>query len=387
MEFHRNIGNDLTTIDRKRKGSFDDVKEDVKPTPSENFKKRLLDFDYDSDSYGEYEESDAEKVNCLDEGEEILNITNFSFDEWVDTCNSERWTLNNGEKVRDVLLRMTQNAIKKLDKSKRIDGKILSVIRLGLSSIIDLSSEFEEGMHTWFGQDWEDLKAKCSSKIKFEIKRFEGNTLADIIKIEELCTSYKYWEAWSYILDRMKERPSDDAHRQVLRIYFYVGETVSKPTLNRKIDLRVLTVGDDRDLSHSEFARKATPLKIIKDRIEDSTIFGLQSAGLEGQIFAVDLLDEGLYFSLNGPSFRFPAQLNDIRGLRNTLEVLYLFKANIANKAKYLSHNDGNRITKILDTKSIAKKPQHIKVGYIKKTYFTPKESLINEIKTISSQT
>ena len=48
--------------------------------------------------------------------------------------------------------------------------------------------------------------------------------------------------------------------------------------------------------------------------------------GLEGQLFAIDLLDEGLYFSLNGPTFRFPAVLNNIEVLRSSLEVLYLFK-------------------------------------------------------------
>lgn len=85
-------------------------------------------------------------------------------------------------------------------------------------------------------------------------------------------------------------------------MYICRGETVSKSTLNRKIDLRVLTTKNDIGLSHSEFARKATPVKIIKDRskclrtnkcildtyllnklpeeaIEDSTFYGLQSAG------------------------------------------------------------------------------------------------------------
>jgi len=80
------------------------------------------------------------------------------------------------------------------------------------------------------------------------------------------------------------------------------GETVSKSTLNRKIDLRILTAKDDIELSHSEFARKATPVKIIKDRskclrtnkcildtyllrnlpeeaVEDSIFYGIQSAG------------------------------------------------------------------------------------------------------------
>ena len=48
--------------------------------------------------------------------------------------------------------------------------------------------------------------------------------------------------------------------------------------------------------------------------------------GLEGQLFAIDLLDEGLYFSLNGPTFRFPAVLANIEVLRSSLEVLYFFK-------------------------------------------------------------
>ncbi|KAF0402752.1 hypothetical protein F8M41_009372 [Gigaspora margarita] len=79
------------------------------------------------------------------------------------------------------------------------------------------------------------------------------------------------------------------------------------------------------DLSHSEFACKATPVKVIKDHskciranksildaylmhnlpeeaIENSTFYGLQSARLEGEIFGIDLLDDGLYFSLEGPA-------------------------------------------------------------------------------------
>ncbi|CAG8509221.1 1437_t:CDS:2, partial [Funneliformis mosseae] len=82
------------------------------------------------------------------------------------------------------------------------------------------------------------------------------------------------------------------------------GETVSKSTLNRKIDLRVLTTKGDIELSHSEFTRKVTPVKIIKDRskclrtnkcildtyllrnlseeaVENSTFYGIQSASLE----------------------------------------------------------------------------------------------------------
>ncbi|CAG8807617.1 26942_t:CDS:2, partial [Dentiscutata erythropus] len=163
--------------------------------------------------------------------------------------NGKRWCLNNGERIRDTLIKITRQKIEEANQLTKVDGKIMSVIRLGLSSIIDLSSEFDGGMHTWFGDEWEGLKAKASEKISFEI-----------------CASYRYWDARSYLLDKLKERPDDDKHRQVLKIYFYLGETIPRPTVNRKIDLRVLSIGNNVDLSHSEFACKATPIKIIKDR-------------------------------------------------------------------------------------------------------------------------
>ncbi|CAG8459813.1 13218_t:CDS:10 [Rhizophagus irregularis] len=393
VKFHKNIAEDLTTVDRKRKESplDEDVEQeyDAKTTSAENFKKRLLDFDYDSDSSID-EAEDSE--------DETFDLSKFTFD------------------------------------------------GLGLSSIIDLSSEFDKGMCTWVGENWEDLKMKVSKNINFEVKKLEGDTLSDVIKMEKLCASYHYWEARAYLLDKLKERPIDDKHRQVLKIYYHLidmllenpctfvnkeggkknlteieyimkvsvsnlilhirrGETVSKSTLNRKIDLRVLTAKDDIELSHSEFARKATPVKIIKDRskclrtnkcildtyllrnlpeeaVEDFIFYGIQSAGLEGQLFAIDLVDDGLYFNLDGPTYRFPAQLCDINTLRNTLEVLYFFKDNAINKAKYLSCDDGNSIAKILHSRAITTKSKHHKINYIKKTYFTPKKAISTKLPT-----
>nr|CAG8643792.1 5591_t:CDS:2 [Entrophospora candida] len=168
------------------------------------------------------------------------------------------------------------------------------------------------------------------------------------------------------------------------------GETVSKATTSCKIDLRVLTV-DGIELPHSECACAATTIKIIKDRgkclrtnkcilnqylmhdlpeeaVKDSTFFGLQLEGLHGQLFGIDLLDRGLYFGFNGPIFRFPAQLINIKELRNALKVLYFFKDNIIKKANYVY----NKITRILHS-GITVKPKHFKVDYIMKTYLTPK--------------
>ena len=47
---------------------------------------------------------------------------------------------------------------------------------------------------------------------------------------------------------------------------------------------------------------------------------------LYGQIIGVDLLDEGLYFGFEGPTLRFPTQMNDITVLKQALEALYFFK-------------------------------------------------------------
>ncbi|CAJ0840716.1 4826_t:CDS:2 [Entrophospora sp. SA101] len=38
---------------------------------------------------------------------------------------------------------------------------------------------------------------------------------------------------------------------------------------------------------------------LSEESVEDTTFFGLQSAGLEGQLFGIDLLDYGLYHPPN----------------------------------------------------------------------------------------
>ncbi|KAF0429464.1 hypothetical protein F8M41_005691 [Gigaspora margarita] len=131
-----------------------------------------------------------------------------------------------------------------------------------------------------------------------------------------LCASYRYWDARSYLLDKLKERSDDDKRRQVLKIYYYLidmllenpysfinkegekkklteieyikkvsypildiifsnhydilylkwGEEIPRPTVNRNIDLRVLSTDNNVELSHSEFACKTTSVKVIKDR-------------------------------------------------------------------------------------------------------------------------
>lgn len=162
--------------------------------PSKNFKERLI--DYDPAEEEEEKESDNLNEETDDSDEEdiadIIDVNEKTFGDWIDGHDKQGWSLNNGDKVRDVLLKMTYEIAENAKKLTKVDGKTLSVIRLGLSSIIDLSSEFEGGMHTWFGQDWKDLKKKVSNHINLKIKKFEGEILSDIIKVEEFCAMYRY---------------------------------------------------------------------------------------------------------------------------------------------------------------------------------------------------
>ncbi|CAJ0625692.1 5834_t:CDS:10 [Entrophospora sp. SA101] len=253
--------------------------------------------------------------------------------------------------------------------------------RLGLSSIVDLSSEFSGGMCSWFGEEWPDLKAKALSQINIKPKKFGSAIESDINRIEEFCSEYKYWKARDFVLEMFLTDPfifvDKEGNKQNLTEIEFVlkvagpiidiifsdvqhlvqlkwGEMVSKATaVGRKIDLQVTCRGKNQgkivELSHSECACRTTPTKIISDRskclrtnksvldkylshdlsdemIKNSAVIGLQLAALYGQIIGVDLLDHGLYFGFEGPLLRYPAQINDIAVLKQTLEALYFFK-------------------------------------------------------------
>ncbi|KAF0524784.1 hypothetical protein F8M41_014947 [Gigaspora margarita] len=371
---------------------------------NKNVKMRLLEHQLES------EDEDSENEEYEDEDDVIDFSTVLSDQQAESSKGGGGWTLRNGERVRDILVRMTSKTI---DRAKELQSEgeplnafTLSTIRLGLSSIVDLSSEFSGGMCTWFGEEWSELKAKALALVNIKPKKFEDAIESDINKIEELCNEYKYWEARDFVCEKLKGRPDKTRilQRQVMKIYFFIlemfltdpfifvdkegnkqnlteiefvfkvagpiidiifsdaqhlvhlkwGETVSKATaVGRKIDLQVICRGKNQgktvELSHSECARRTTPNKIIGDRskcfrtnksvldkylshdlsdeiIKNSAVIGLQLAALYGQIIGIDLLDNGLYFGFEGPLLRFPAQINDITVLKQTLEALYFFK-------------------------------------------------------------
>ncbi|CAG8775949.1 6903_t:CDS:2, partial [Gigaspora rosea] len=111
-------------------------------------------------------------------------------------------------------------------EGKRLNASTLSTIRLGLSSIVDISSKFSGGMCTWFGKKWSELKAKALAQINIKPKKFEDAIESDINKIEELCNEYKYWEARDFVYEKLKGRPDKTRilQRQIMKIYFFILE-------------------------------------------------------------------------------------------------------------------------------------------------------------------
>ncbi|CAJ0757360.1 5929_t:CDS:2, partial [Entrophospora sp. SA101] len=318
--------------------------------------------------------------------------------------------------------------IKTIEQSnyqKKVSAHTLSIIRLGLSSIIDLSSEFAGGMHKWFGKEWIVLKEKVLSQVNITTKQFDKEIKNDINRIEKKLNFTLKIVGPILIFSDIQDH-----------IQLKWGETVSRVALARKIDLQIIYRSGNKELSHSEAARSTTPNKVIKDRskcmrtnkcildqylmhdlskeaVDDSAVLGLQLAGkafytthfimfiidshnsyhcvaLHGQIIGIDLVDNGLYFGFEGPAFRFPAKLDDITTLEKTLEALYLFKDNINRKADVLFKLDNDNLNPfhgIFHTENTST-PNHHKASFIKPTCFTPtkpKQTVVEEIKTLQS--
>ncbi|CAJ0844379.1 5444_t:CDS:2, partial [Entrophospora sp. SA101] len=295
--------------------------------------------------------------------------------------------------------------IKTIEQSnyqKKVSAHTLSIIRLGLSSIIDLSSEFAGGMHKWFGKEWIVLKEKVLSQVNITTKQFDKEIKNDINRIEKKLNFTLKIVGPILIFSDIQDH-----------IQLKWGETVSRVALARKIDLQIIYRSGNKELSHSEAARSTTPNKVIKDRskcmrtnkcildqylmhdlskeaVDDSAVLGLQLAALHGQIIGIDLVDNGLYFGFEGPAFRFPAKLDDITTLEKTLEALYLFKDNINRKADVLFKLDNDNLNPfhgIFHTENTST-PNHHKASFIKPTCFTPtkpKQTVVEEIKTLQS--
>ncbi|CAI2187739.1 19611_t:CDS:10, partial [Funneliformis geosporum] len=416
------------------------------PEHNKNFKMCL----FENQSESEYEDDENDESSDEDD---MVDFDGVSFDTFTEMSETKGdiWTLKSGEKVKDLFIRMTSKSIEQAKEiqmksnGKKLDASILSVIRLGLSSIIDLTSEFSGGMYLWFGEEWPDLKRKALALVNIKQKKFEDVVKNDIDKVEKLCSEYKYWEARDFIYEKLKGRPDGILQRQIMKILFFHegkkqdlteiefalkvvgpildiifsdvqhlvklkwGETVSKSTsAGRKIDLQIITQEGNIELSHSECARYATRVKVIMDRskclrtnkcvldqylkndlsedmVENSAILGLQLAGKALYHLSMDRSLVLIYWmkarTLGSKGHHLSFPANSM-----ILRFSSKLKDSIIRKAGALSHlnnNGSNPFYKNFHTESVSR-PHHRKYNFIRSTYFTPKGQLKNEMSICS---
>ncbi|CAG8624274.1 12737_t:CDS:2 [Ambispora gerdemannii] len=348
-------------------------------------------------------ESDEDYKSDKDDDSFNYDMKAVSFDDYLNPNKTKsEWKLEDGRLIIDIARTKTAEAVKlAMEKKNERTQFMKSVIRLGLSSIVDLSSEFENGMCTWFGQEWTDIKRKVYEIVNMEPNVFEGEITNVIDTVEEesslLSSAHIYITSllmpilaifrcaivqqiatiYFYVIDEFLKNPSifvdkTGKYKEISEIEYAMamtapilnnvfsdvfdylelrwGETLSNtmPDRRRKIDLRIVHKTKKIELSHSESAKAPTPGKAVQDRskclrtlkgvldnflkedlsdeeVQDSKILGIQFAG-------IDLLDDGLYFGLEGPTFSFPAQLTNVKCLRSALEALYFFKQEIVKK-------------------------------------------------------
>ncbi|CAB4485312.1 unnamed protein product [Rhizophagus irregularis] len=145
----------------------------------------------------------------------------------------------------------------------------------------------------------------------------------------------------------MKDRSVTKTHLQIMKIYsiildmllndlnVFVNEDGKENKLT-EVDYVLKTVAPAMDIIFSD-VNHIIGLQCPKSgTAEDSAIYTFQFAGLHGQLIA----DDGLYFSLDGSTFKFPFRLLNIKTTRQTLGILYFFKKNIMQKSSALSRYD-----------------------------------------------
>ncbi|CAG8468369.1 1471_t:CDS:10, partial [Paraglomus occultum] len=408
----------LDYLDQKTdKGSYELEHGDLTPGPltdEDSYESKRGSLTPETLTDQEHEDHDDQFESSDDE--EITNSFNtetMAFGDYVNDIEEKSvWKLKDGRRIIDVLAENTAKTVKciSMKSKKELTQYTKSVIRLGLSSVLDLSSEFKDGMCQWFGDDWDDIKERVYKQVNMTPVSFQDEVKALVDTIDNMCNAHRYFDLRNHLYNI---RTSDHAPmvKQVATIYFHVidkflenpfvfvdengkhrnlseidygmqaigpllddifsdlkdiielkwGETASTSIAERrrKIDVRIVHRANNIELGHIECARFSFAGKAVQDRSKclrvlkstldsylmkiisdndarNSVTFGLQFSGLDGQVIGIDLLDKSLYFGLEGPTFRLPKQITNIKCLRQTLETLYFFKKNIIQKASIL---------------------------------------------------
>ncbi|CAG8649193.1 8910_t:CDS:2, partial [Paraglomus occultum] len=238
--------------------------------------------------------SDEDYNSDKDDDSFNYDIKAVLFDDYLNPNKTKfECKLEDGRLIIDIASTKTAEVVKlAMEKKNERTQFMKSVIRLGLSSIVDLSSEFENGMCTWFGQEWTDIKRKMCDRYKYNEARdylYKIRTGNHSQIVQQIATIY------FYVIDEFLKNLSifvdkTGKYKEISEIEYAMamtvpilnnvfsdafdylelrwGETLSKTMSDRrrKIDLRIVHKTKKIELSHSESAKAPTPGKVVQDR-------------------------------------------------------------------------------------------------------------------------
>ncbi|CAG8593136.1 1140_t:CDS:10 [Diversispora eburnea] len=330
-------------------------------------------------------------------------------DSFLSASNGPKiWILPSGQNVGDIYANKISENARTTKKRKKLTAIKKAILRYGASNIIDLSAH----MKKWF----------CIDDRKFIIKDYESMLRIPEMATEESSFVLKIEDVWSEDQVNILDVTPESTHTEIdviLKACAYIVEGLSKNlkvysiwgesfcplsrstdyTKGRKCDVRFISALGV-DVGEWEFSAKAIANKTIGDRcrsarINQSILNGLleynlnyeqaksilipflQFGGTNGQLLVEDLV-EGFYIVLPGPKFELPIRLRDIGKLKTAINVIKLVMDMYEKTCETIEnletfHHD---FDDIFEEDYHVDKPTHFKYKYIRKSWWTPKNSL-----------
>ncbi|CAG8575716.1 5230_t:CDS:2, partial [Scutellospora calospora] len=317
------------------------------------------------------------------------------------SSSSEIWTLPSGKDVGNIYASKIFENTRATKKKKKLTAVEKAILRYGASNIIDLSAHMKE----WF----------CVDDRKFMSKEYESMLQIPELAPEESLFILKVEESEDQV--NILDFTPESTHTEVdviVKACAYVVEGLCKNlevystwstnyANGRKCDVRFLSASGV-DVGEWEFSAKVIANKTIGDRcrsarINQSILNGLleynlnddqvkniqvpflQFGGTCGQLLVEDLV-EGFYIVFPGPKFELPIKLRDIGKLKNTINVIKLVMEIYERTCETIENLETfhHKFDDVFNGDyHFVDKPTHFKYKYIRRSWWTPKNSLCSK--------
>ncbi|CAG8535235.1 18471_t:CDS:2 [Gigaspora margarita] len=307
------------------------------------------------------------------------------------SSSSEIWTLPSGQNVGNIYASKIFENTRATKKKKKLTAVEKAILRYGASNIIDLSAHMKE----WFCVDDRKFMSKDYESM-LQIPELAPEESSFVLKVEES-------EDQVNILDFTLESTHTEVD-VIVKACAYVVEGLCKNlevystwstnyTNGRKCDVRFLSASGV-DVGEWEFSAKVIANKTIGDRcnglleynlnddqVKNIQVPFLQFGGTCGQLLVEDLV-EGFYIVFPGPKFELPIKLRDIGKLKNTINVIKLVIEMYERTCETIENLETfhHKFDDVFNGDyHIVDKSTHFKYKYIRRSWWTPRNSLCSK--------